>query len=204
MGSGLTSLGSAATLEDNLPTFFQIQDKLTWTKGRHLLKFGGQWLKYNQQRYYAGNNGALGLFTYTGTFTGFAFADFLLDLVQNKGRGGGDPDNPWTHQQNRISLYVQDDFKVTANLTLNARPAVGVHVPADREGQPPGELRPEDGTQILAKDGSIEDRALYNRTTTAGSRASAPPTSWATSGCSAPVTASRSSWRAPAPTCACR
>ena len=79
MGSGLTNLGSLATLEDNLPTVFQIQNKVTWTKGRQLFKMGGQWLKYNQQRYYAGNNGALGLFGYSATYTGLDFSDFLLD-----------------------------------------------------------------------------------------------------------------------------
>jgi hypothetical protein len=161
MGSGLTNLGSAATLEDNLPTIFQIQNKLTWTKGRQLLKFGGQWLKYNQQRYYAGNNGALGLFAYTGTFTGFAFSDFLLDLVQNKGRGGGDPDNPWTHKQNRISLYVQDDIKVTPNLTVNAGLRWAYTSPLVEKDNRQSNFDLRTGTQILAKDGSIEDRALY-------------------------------------------
>jgi hypothetical protein len=161
MGSGLTSLGSAATLEDNLPTVFQIQNKLTWTKGRQLLKFGGQWLKYNQQRYYAGNNGALGLFAYSGTFTGFAFADFLLDLVQRKGRGGGDPDNPWTHKQNRISLYVQDDIKVTPNLTVNAGLRWAYTSPLVEKNDRQANFNLLTGAQILAKDGSIEDRALY-------------------------------------------
>jgi hypothetical protein len=161
MGSGLTNLGSAATLEDNLPTVFQIQNKLTWTKGRQLLKFGGQWLKYNQQRYYAGNNGALGLFAYTGTFTGFAFADFLLDLVQNKGRGGGDPDNPWTHQQNRISLYVQDDIKVTPALTVNAGLRWAYTSPLVEKDNRQANFDLKTGNQVLAKDGSLEDRALY-------------------------------------------
>jgi len=161
MGSGLTNLGSPATLEDNLPTIFQIQDKLTWTKGRQLLKFGGQWLKYNQQRYYAGNNGALGLFAYTGTFTGFAFSDFLLDQVQRKGRGGGDPDNPWTHKQNRISLYVQDDIKVTPNLTVNAGLRWAYTSPLVEKDNRQSNFDLRTGVQVLAKDGSIEDRALY-------------------------------------------
>jgi hypothetical protein len=39
---------------------------------------------------------------------------------------------------------------------------VGVHVAAGRKRQPAVELRPVTGQQIFAKDGSIEDRALYN------------------------------------------
>jgi hypothetical protein len=78
-GGGLSGVGAAATLENNLPKGYQLNEKLTWIKGRHALKFGGQFLRYVQRRYYAGNNGALGSFNYAGTFTGFAFSDFLLD-----------------------------------------------------------------------------------------------------------------------------
>ena len=93
-GSGLTTPGAIAPDSDTLAKTFQINEKLTWLKGRHSVKFGGQWLHYDQQRFYAGNNGLLGFINYNGAFTGFAFSDFLLDLVSSKGRGGGDPDRP--------------------------------------------------------------------------------------------------------------
>jgi hypothetical protein len=166
-GSGLTTVGTAATVEDNLPKGYQLNEKLTWLKGRHALKFGGQFLRYVQRRYYAGNNGALGTFAYTGTFTGVPFADFLLDMVQNKGRGGGDPSNPWTHLQNRVSLYVQDDFKMRDNLTLNLglRWAYTSPLVEKDNRQANFDVNPPYGSgtgqEILAKDGSIEDQALY-------------------------------------------
>ncbi len=116
-GSSLTNIGSSASNTDTLDKTYQINEKLTWLKGRHSLKSGGQLLHYVQQRYYAGNNGALGLFGYGGTFTGFAFSDFLLDQVTNKGRGS--VSEPWTQLHNRVALYVQDDFKVIPALTLN-------------------------------------------------------------------------------------
>ena len=118
-GSGLTAPGAIATDTDTLAKTYQINEKLTWLKGRHAFKFGGQFLRYDQQRFYAGNNGLLGFISYNGSFSGFAFSDFLLDQVSGKGRGGGDPNDPWTHLQNRIALFVQDDFKVTPTLTLN-------------------------------------------------------------------------------------
>lgn len=118
-GSGLTLPGAIATDSDTVAKTYQFREKLTWLTGRHTLKFGLEFLRYDQQRFYAGNNGLLGSIAYNGSFTGFAFADFLLDMVSSKGRGGGDPDDPWTHLQNRIALYVQDDFKVTPSLTLN-------------------------------------------------------------------------------------
>jgi len=117
--SGLSLPGAIATDSDTLAKTYQINEKLTWLKGRHAFKFGGQFLRYDQQRFYAGNNGLLGFIAYNGAFTGFAFSDFLLDQVSGKGRGGGDPSDPWTHLQNRIALFVQDDFKVTQTLTLN-------------------------------------------------------------------------------------
>ncbi len=166
-GGGLTGVGTAATLENNLPKGFQLNEKLTWIKGRHALKFGGQFLRYVQRRYYAGNNGALGSFNYAGTFTGFAFSDFLLDQVSSKGRGGGDPDDPWTHLTNRISLFVQDDFRIRPDLTLNLGLRWAYSSPfvekdnrqSNFDVAPP--LGNGTGVQSFAADGSTEDRALY-------------------------------------------
>ena len=115
--SGLTAVGAGASDTDTVDKTFQINEKLTWLKGAHALKFGGQMLHYDQQRFYAGNNGLLGIFGYTAAFSGFAFSDFLLDQVGTKGRGS--LAEPWTHLHNRVALFVQDDFKATPSLTLN-------------------------------------------------------------------------------------
>ena len=65
-GGGLTSVGGGASDSDTLDKTFQINEKLIWLKGRHSMKFGGQLLHYVQRRFYAGNNGLLGLFGYGG------------------------------------------------------------------------------------------------------------------------------------------
>ena len=159
--------GAIATDSDTLAKTYQINEKLTWLKGRHALKFGGQFLRYDQQRFYAGNNGLLGFITFNGGFTGAAFSDFLLDQVSGKGRGGGDPDDPWTHLQNRIALFVQDDFKVTPDLTLNLglRWAYTSPLVEKDNRQSNFDVAPPfgngTGVQTFAKDGSLEDRALY-------------------------------------------
>ena len=80
---------------------YQISEKFSWFKGRHQFKFGGRWLFQDQGFAYAGNEGILGHFDYTGTFTGFAFADFLLDDVSLKGRGGLVA--PFTHYGHRVA-----------------------------------------------------------------------------------------------------
>lgn len=160
-GGGLTLPGAIAPDSDTLARTYQVNEKLTWLRGRHGLKFGGQMLHYNQRRFYAGNNGLLGSITYSGAFTGTAFSDFLLDQVAFKGRGGGDPDDPWTHLQNRISLFAQDDFKVQKNLTLNLGLRWAYTSPLVEKDNRQSTFDLTTGQQIFAKDGSIEDRALY-------------------------------------------
>ena len=132
LGSGLTTIGSTAVVEDNVTNTFHYGDTLTITQGRHFMKTGGQWLRYQQNRFYPGNNGLLGLFEYSGTFTGAGFADFLLDLLSRKGVGS--QTGTWGHRQNRIGVFLQDDFKMKRNLTLNlgirweyTSPVVEVH-----------------------------------------------------------------------------
>jgi hypothetical protein len=120
-GTGLSSIGAVGTNENNVPNTFHYGDNLTWLRGRHSLKMGAQLQRYQQNRYYAGNNGVLGLFTYDTTFTGVAFADFLLDLLSRKALGGvtGSNKGKWGHRQNRWGVFFQDDYKVRNNLTLN-------------------------------------------------------------------------------------
>jgi hypothetical protein len=159
MGNGLTNLGSTAVIEDNVTNTFHYGDTLTINKSRHLMKMGGQWLRYQQNRFYPGNNGLLGLYVYDGTFTGAAYADFLLDLLQRKGLGSNS--GTWGHRQNRIGLFFQDDFKMRSNLTwiLGIRweytsPVVEVH---DRQSN----FDIVTGEQLFAgQDGN--SRALYD------------------------------------------
>ncbi len=116
--TGISDIGTLAVTEDNKTMTWLFADNLTWVKNNHTLKMGGQWQKYVQDRFYPGNNGLLGFFNYGNTFTGSAISDFLLDTLNGKGLGSPDSD-PWTHLQDRIGIFVQDDWKVRPDLTLN-------------------------------------------------------------------------------------
>ncbi|MEP6916099.1 MAG: TonB-dependent receptor [Acidobacteriota bacterium] len=159
-GGGLTAVGAGASDTNTLDKTYQLNEKLTWLKGRQTVKFGGQLLHYVQQRFYAGNNGLLGLFTYGGAFSGFPFSDFLLDQVATKGRGSAS--EAWTHLHNRSALYVQDDFKVTPQLTLNLGMRWAYTQPVVEKDDRQSNFDLTTGKQILATDGSRESRALYN------------------------------------------
>jgi Carboxypeptidase regulatory-like domain len=158
--SGLiTAVGAGASDTDTLDKTIQINEKLTWLKGNHSLKFGGQFLHYIQRRFYAGNNGLLGIFGYSAAFTGSTISDFLLDQVGSKGRGS--ESDPWTHLHNRIAMYVQDDFKVTTALTLNLGMRWAYTQPVVEKDNRQSNFDLTTGQQILAEDGDRESRALY-------------------------------------------
>ena len=113
----LSNIGTSAVTSNTANKVFQLNERLTWLRGRHQMKFGASWNYYRMERFYSGNNGVLGVITYDGAFSGAAFADFLLDQVSIKGRGS--LAEPWTQLQNRVAFYAADDYKITNNLTLN-------------------------------------------------------------------------------------
>ena len=71
MGNTITSVGSLETGTDNFNQVYQVNERLTWLRGRHTLKFGGSWNYYRSKSYYPGNNGHNGFISYTlFNFTG--------------------------------------------------------------------------------------------------------------------------------------
>ncbi|HTU50297.1 MAG TPA: TonB-dependent receptor [Acidobacteriaceae bacterium] len=124
-GAGQPScFGANPTPEVFVDNVFGYMDNLTWQHGRHLLKFGGEFLRYQQNSFYPGNDGELGDFTYTGAFSAlpgsttlYPFADFVSDRVFDVQIG--DVTGLTGQRQWRDGIFAQDDFKVNPNLTLN-------------------------------------------------------------------------------------
>ena len=201
-GSGLTAIGGGAAESNTLDKTFQINEKLTWLKGRHAVKFGGQYLHYIQQRFYAGNNGLLGLFTYGGAFTGAPFSDFLLDQVRDKGRGS--LAEPWTHLHDRVALFVQDDFKLTSALTLNLGMRWAYTQPIVEKDNRQSNFDLTTGQQISRRTATARAGRCTRATRRASSRGSVSRGGPTTDGCCGEATGFPNTWRGPAPTCGCR
>jgi hypothetical protein len=102
-------------------TTFQYQDTLSWTKGRHDLKFGGdlRWVENNFD-YDFYNNGSFTFGEYgpqqNGTFTGNALADFVGGFFDNYYQFSNAIYGIRTHS---LYFFGQDAWKVTHNLTLS-------------------------------------------------------------------------------------
>ncbi|HJY05260.1 MAG TPA: TonB-dependent receptor, partial [Bryobacteraceae bacterium] len=109
---------------------FDPSDVVTLIRGRHILKFGGEVLMYQDNATPWGNINA-GNFTFSGVFTqrgpndstngaggqsGIGYADFLLGQV-SQWNASNTPIVGF--RQKSPQFFVQDDWKITQNLTLN-------------------------------------------------------------------------------------
>jgi len=170
-GNGtLTNLGNQMITQSFNSQVWQFDDGVTWTRGRHTLKMGGEYMFDIIKIFYSGNSGSLGGMTFGPIFTasspiapaahtGDGSADFFLGLPLAFGRGlasGG-----WIQTSNIFAGYAQDTWRVNNHLTVNYGLRYEAHTPwIERNDQ-------QDNYNVLT--GQIEyanrngaSRALYN------------------------------------------
>jgi hypothetical protein len=96
----------------------QFADNLSWIHGRHTMKFGVEEVSWFDNRFQPNTSGnpILGTYSFTGKFTGNAYADFMLGLPATVTRM--EPYRPQKIRARDWSFYAQDDFKVSSRLTL--------------------------------------------------------------------------------------
>jgi len=112
-----TPLGTPGVGHDGIGNTYQLSEKLSMSMGKHYVSVGGQVIHYNMDQLYSTNSGFLGHMNFDTT------ADFLAGITSQKGVLLGSGTNAsisnWVQRQNRIGLFVQDDFKPSSNLTVN-------------------------------------------------------------------------------------
>jgi hypothetical protein len=96
---------------------YQWNDNLTWVKGRHTMKFGGDARRLRAQTAlgFTGSDN-YGNFDFDGRFTGAEIADFLYGLPYHSSYASVNQDNDGISYH--YALYAQDSFKVSPKLTL--------------------------------------------------------------------------------------
>jgi hypothetical protein len=109
------SFGDVTTPLSRRDNDFQFNYNLSWFLGKHSLNFGAAYKRIHFNPVVPSSK--RGQFTFTGNYTGNAFADFLLGLPLNA-RGGAGSSQVYL-RGNEYEGFAQDDWKVTKRLTVN-------------------------------------------------------------------------------------
>src|SRR5215469_11518982 len=122
-------------LQDTSPQFrlsqnYSLSESMSLTHGKHSWTWGGD---YRHQLTDVSNaSNARGTFVFTGLASGLPFADFLLGFPQQTSVQFGAED--YHFRSNSFDLFLQDNWRVAKNLTLNlglryeyVAPLTGLH-----------------------------------------------------------------------------
>ena len=90
---------------------YQITDNLSWTKGKHNLKFGSEGRKYISPEQYIAY--VRGLYQYN------FLTEYLHDLAPTSSGQRATGNTPFSGNQLLFSAYANDAYRVTHRLTLN-------------------------------------------------------------------------------------
>lgn len=165
--TGITALGRQATNPQwQYPTVWNPKLNYSWLMGRQSLKAGYEFQRVNVE--VQDVNPLYGLDTYTGQFTRpagaaanpvYNISDFMLGLRSQLALS-----TLFVAQvrQNLHFLYVQDDFRLTDRLTLNAGLRYEYATPMWEANNQLTNFDPVSASMIAARGGSVADRALVD------------------------------------------
>ena len=134
-------------------TNYQLGNTLTWVKGKHLMKFGGDLLRTQFFQPYYNNN--RGTYAFNGFWTSVPFADFMLGVLNQVTRTVGA--NPNYLFFNNWGFFAQDDFRITPTLTLNIGLRYEIPMPPHEKYGRMANLVPELGILLLASDKTVSN-----------------------------------------------
>ncbi len=112
--SGVTGLGPPI-FSQRVNNFYQLVNNVSFNTSRHHWRFGGEVRNTRLTSLFTSLGNAS--FTFNGLATGNALADFLLGFPFLYLQAAGKEDKAL--RQTAYYFYVQDDFRVKQNLTLN-------------------------------------------------------------------------------------
>lgn len=95
---------------------FQVTDTMTYSKGKHLFRFGFDFRRLQQNAYRDVQSRGLIAFSDYGQVTGNGLADMLMGFITYS--GGAKVDNPQYLRATSWNFFFQDGYRVRRNLTL--------------------------------------------------------------------------------------
>jgi hypothetical protein len=171
LGSIVGGIGNSLVTQSFDDHVWQLDDSLSYTRGRHSFKVGFQFWREPIKTFYSGNNGELGFMNFNGSFTASAFqnaatntgngsADFFLGLPGEFGRGLSSG-KTWEQWSNIYGAYIQDTWRFNDRLTLNLGLRYEAHTPwvETNNQQVNYDLKTQ---QIVFANQNGAGRALYN------------------------------------------
>jgi outer membrane receptor protein involved in Fe transport len=115
--SGFSPLGAEYNNpQEGTATTVHVADTATWTRGRHLVKFGGDARLVRQEAFR--DVQARGALTFTGLLTGSPLTDLLFGLPTFTTIAR--LDNPQNLRTESYAAFVQDSIDLRSDLTLSA------------------------------------------------------------------------------------
>ena len=146
---------------------FQYAGSMTLIKGKHSVKYGAEFLRY---QYFSRNYGdTRGRLTFLGRNTGEPMADLLLGWPNSTSRqldGAG----PY-HLVSSYSGFFQDDYKVSSSLTLNIGLRYELMKPPKEKYGAWSMFVPDLGKQVISGTGILSQAEFDARIATSGLKA---------------------------------
>jgi len=117
-----TNFGSLTDINPQLlrNQTWTFSDSLIWNHGKHTVRWGGDFRRIQINSEADGN--PRGTFVFTGAYSGYDLADFLLGLAQQTSVQFGPNQtstNNYHFRGNSWDLFAQDEWRLRGNLTFN-------------------------------------------------------------------------------------
>lgn len=155
--TGVSTFGTPASGNRALDNIFEYGDNLSIEHGKHEIKVGGQFIRYQNNFYLNVGSGVLGNFNYSGAFSGspaagvtagYDFADFLMDYSSGVSISAQTGDVGL--RQFRMAFFAQDDYKILPKLTVNYGIRYEYDQPVNEVNNKLSNLDLSSGTVLLA------------------------------------------------------
>jgi hypothetical protein len=119
--SGYGDLGDgSATPEQFRTEHYELGDTVNWIKGAHVINLGADFVREHEDQRF--DPQIRGIYNFSGEYSGNSFSDFLLGLPVSASRElleAGENIFESLERANHLAFFVQDDWRVTSNLTVN-------------------------------------------------------------------------------------